>query len=503
MNMSIPKNLPGGKSRRAIKYFVLIAGVVMTCELVSCNSLSDGNRGITFNEVFYNPVMAADMMGDPFVAFYNGFYYYTHSSGTNLTIRKSKTLSGLLSTANTAKVVWLAQDNNLSLIWAPEIHFIENEKRWYAYLAGSDNDATVDGQPIFNKNLVHRMYALKSRTDDPMGEWDFIGKLELPEDKWAIDGTLFQHPEGKLYFIWAGWPENLLLINKEPENLYICELETPSKVKEGTRRVLIAEAFYDWEKIGRAHNEGPFILTTPAGEIKCVYSASWAMADYYCIGELTLTGDPMNSGSWVKKSAPLLRGDKERHVVAPGHCSFTLSPDKREIWMVYHAAKDWGSGFDRNARIQRVNFNSEGQIEMGGPLDLNEPYKLPSGERVERYLFDCESGKAAGAVVESYPGAHNGKAVKLMEEDSSVEIPLSGLAGDYMIYLRYSSPYSSSKDLTVKINDQAYRFSMKKCGGEGQFGMVGGMGISLSGGGRLCLYGPSGLILDALILEKI
>ena len=60
---------------------------------------------------------------------------------------------------------------NLSSVWAPEIHFINN--RWYIYFAADNGD---------NKN--HKMYVLESETQDAQGKYKFMGQLKT--DGWAM-----------------------------------------------------------------------------------------------------------------------------------------------------------------------------------------------------------------------------------------------------------------------------------------------------------------------------
>lgn len=469
----------------------------------STSSTTDGwIGGISFSTEFYNPVMANDFMGDPYIANYSGNYYYTESTGTGIVIRNSKTLSGLLATTNDGKTIWQGKSNNLSLIWAPEIHFVNGV--WYAYFAGSNNGATVNGSIPKDKNLVHRMYVLKSRTSDPMGEWDFIGKLELPEDQWAIDGTLFQNDDGKLYFIWSGWKDFSEGPNVWKQNLYICELSDPVTVKSDTSRVQICESAYNWEKAVLPQIEGPVILKTPNGNIKCVYSASYSGSNNYALGELTLNGDPMNSSSWSKRSTPILKSDAANNVYSPGHCSFTTSPDQNEIWIIYHAAKQKDAGWDRSARIQKVEFDSSGNIVMDGALNTNQSYLIPSGETVDRRLYEIESGILTNTSTVFYNDAHGGTAVKLLGSDSKIDLNVTPpSSGTYIVYVRYTNPFNYTKNLYITLNNgKDYKVSIKKCGGEGQFAMMACKVSLTDGDNSLSFWGNQGIALDAVIFEK-
>lgn len=80
-------------------------------------------------------------------------------------------------------------------LWAPEIHLIRGNLYIY-YTAITNRSGTDD----------HRMYVLRCNdARNPLGNWTFEGKILDPIcDWWAIDGTVLQHVNGKMYFIWAG-----------------------------------------------------------------------------------------------------------------------------------------------------------------------------------------------------------------------------------------------------------------------------------------------------------
>ena len=88
---------------------------------------------------------------------------------------------------------WRPRNDEFTELWAPEIHFIRGNL--YIY---------------FTANVVadtaHRMFALQA--DDPanpLGNWTFRGRIfDRRKDIWAIDETVLQHQNGKLYLIWVG-----------------------------------------------------------------------------------------------------------------------------------------------------------------------------------------------------------------------------------------------------------------------------------------------------------
>ena len=85
-------------------------------------------------------------------------------------------------------------------IWAPELHRIADSQgvlRWYIYYS-----AVV--APAVN----HRIWVLENEAADPLtGTWVSRGQVQLPDDRWAIDGTTIVL-NGQQYFAWSGWEGN-------------------------------------------------------------------------------------------------------------------------------------------------------------------------------------------------------------------------------------------------------------------------------------------------------
>lgn len=459
-------------------------------------------NGTPFNSVFYNPVMSDDMLGDPYVYAHNGEYYYCLSTGTGLEIRKSKTLSGLAASEAEGKEVWNGRSNNLSMVWAPEIFFYGN--RWYAYIAASDNNATVNGEVPSDKNLVHRMYVLRSKTSDALGGWELTGKLELPDDQWAIDGTFFEW-NGGLYTIWSGWKDFSQGPGVWKQNLYICELESPEKVKPGATRVMICESTYAWEKNGLPQCEGPAMLKGKDGKLYCVYSASYSGGNNYCMGLLTLNGDPLSAGAWKKDSQPLMSGLPKQGIYSPGHCSFAPSPDGKETYMLYHAAKQKDAGWDRSARLQVVKFGEDGKPFMDPPLSTGKSQPLPSGEVVDRRLFEAEELTGSGTVIMNYEDANGGKVLKL-NAASSFELKATvAKAGKYAVTVRYTNPTGNTQSLRAQVNgaSTSFQFRLRKAGGSGQFAVVANT-VPLNAGDNLLRFtGDVNCQIDYIIIEQI
>ena len=146
---------------------------------------------------------------DPWVVRHDdGFYYYTQTTGNDITLWRTRDIADLEHAER--KVVWMPAQGaaNGSHIWAPELHRLDG--RWYLYFAASAGDMTP---------AAHVRAAI--RGDDPFGSYAFpqetdAGKISDASDKWAIDGTVLEY-EGQRYFIWSGWEGD---VNEQQQHLH-------------------------------------------------------------------------------------------------------------------------------------------------------------------------------------------------------------------------------------------------------------------------------------------
>ena len=444
----------------------------------------DGTR----MDTFYNLLRSDYLLGDPYATYAGGAYYYTQSNGDGLEIFKSDTLSGMQSAEN--KFVWTAADHGLYDVWAPEIHFVDGI--WYAYFAAT----TAQGA-----NNTHRMYVMTSQSADPFGAWNTAVMLALPENKWAIDGSLFINADGKMYFIWSGWANTWDGVNDQPQNLYICEMSSPDTVKAGTTRVLINDHSVgsEWKQ---NIVEGPSVFIN-GDKVFLTYSASYSGWNNYNVAYAELTGDPMLSQSWVEKGF-IMRTNSGTDVVSPGHASVVPSPDGSELYLVYHAQKYTGSGWDRSARFQKLVFDASGYPVELTPAQVSSKLAVPSGENAARVNYTIS--EAAGSSV-----SENSGSMMFTSADSKITFNINvPKIGKYAIYVNYSydaSLYTGGeypyKRLGIRVNDCAQVSPVLAPQNPGQWGVTGAR-IALTGGSNeIVLYPNAGLGDTGIKIESI
>ena len=319
---------------------------------------------------FTNPLLPTGP--DPWVIHKDGFYYYCHTTGKNITLWKTKNLAELSKTEG--HVVWTppATGNYSKELWAPELHFLNG--KWYVYVAADDG-----------KNDNHRMWVLENPDAEPTTtNWTLKGQITDPTNRWAIDMSIFELNK-QLYGIWSGWEgaENV------SQNIYIAKLKNPWTI-EGTR-TKIASPEYSWEKMGSGNtlpvvNEGPQFLRQSGNSKKVfiVFSASGCWTDNYTLGllEADAKADLMKASSWKKSTEPIFKGNPEGKAFAPGHNSFFQSPDGKEHWIIYHANPEanQGCGNKRSPRMQPFTWNANGTPNLGAPVALGQEIRQPSGQ---------------------------------------------------------------------------------------------------------------------------
>jgi hypothetical protein len=171
--------------------------------------------------------------------------------------------------------------------------------------------------------------------------------------------------------------------------------------------------------------------------------------------------------------------------------------------MVYHAGKRRGANGDRCTRIQKVNFDDQGNIVMMPPPGTDTPFLIPSGEKVDRCIFEPADGILINATAGFYEYAHGGKAVRLEGPGSEVEINIDVEGGDYILYLRYKNSYARMP-LNVTLNGQE-RYQIVLENFEDRFSIGGGISLSLKKGKNVLAFSGGGrdIILDAIILELL
>lgn len=301
-----------------------------------------------------NPIVL--QRADPYVIRYKGTYYFTGSypAFDRIALRKALKLEDLQRAEEV--VIWEKHETGpmSHLIWAPELHRIQN--KWYIYFGAAPNDGQSDD--TFN----HRIFCLENEAEDPTtGTWVERGKVETGMDTFSLDATSFEL-NGSQYLVWGQQDLDI----PGHSNLYIARMENPWTL--ATTPVMLAKPEYDWECIRFKVCEGPAVITHD-DHIYITYSASGTGPEY-AMGMLTadLDADLLDAASWSKSPNPVFTTNAEAHMYGPGHNSFTKAEDGVTDVMVYHVRNYTEIVGDplyepnRQACAKTISWGAEGPI---------------------------------------------------------------------------------------------------------------------------------------------
>ncbi|GIP31669.1 family 43 glycosylhydrolase [Paenibacillus sp. J2TS4] len=295
-------------------------------------------------------------------------YYLTVTRGDRIQLWRSRSMTGLAKAAPVT--VWTPEPNGPYSynLWAPELHYIED--RWYMYYTANDGGG----------DDTRRVCVLQLEGEDPLKDkWIFKGVVNTAYA--GLDGTVLSH-KGELYFFYSGYG----YFPEYGSAIYAAKMENPWTLTG--QNVLISAPTEAWEKQGgMAINEGPVFLRRN-GKIFLVFSASATWSDDYCLGMTSISenADLLDSAAWEKHPGPVFGKNVEQGVYAPGHNSFTVSPDGSEDWIIYHAYSysemdmNRSEGSKRSTRMQRFGWQVDGTPDFGDAISTNQWIPSPSGK---------------------------------------------------------------------------------------------------------------------------
>ncbi|TFL02561.1 glycosyl hydrolase [Pterulicium gracile] len=286
------------------------------------------------------------------IVHHEGYYYLTPTTWNNVQITRATTINGL----KTAAPKTDRTDSTASRccnLWAPGIHWIPAQGSWYIYYSAGSS-GTFDNQ---------RSHVLKgSSTNIWNSSWSYSGRLVIPNrDVWAIDDTVLVIGNDR-YFVFSSW-DGPVTDTKNPRLM-----TSATTLGNATK---ISAPTLSWERVGANVNEGAAPIYH-GGNTWIVYSASNCAATGYKLGSLQWTGgNPLSASSWQKNPNPIFQYANGNH--QPGHSAFFLSPSGNQIWNNTPGACD-GS---RCTAVQQVNFNSNGELNLGAPIARGQEIAEP------------------------------------------------------------------------------------------------------------------------------
>ena len=321
------------------------------------------------SQSFTNPI--ADLP-DPHISYIDGYYYYTGTTGGDVSIKRASSLEGLKHVGLTRVFGPGDIGSQQGNYWAPELFRINN--KWYIYYTASQTGTDMETQ---------RTFVLENTNSDPLSNnWVFKGKIYSPgTDYWAIDGTVFEL-SGQHYFLWSGVNNSSHSSgSSKPQRIYISLMSNPWTLT-GSRTLLSSPGDLSGGNFGDV-NEAPEILKKN-NKIFLVYSANGCWTAEYKLGMMSMTNtdNPLFISSWVKYPNAVLESNPNNNSYGPGHNSFFKSPDGTQDWLAYHATPNPSGecGNTRTSRAQQITFDANGIPQFGDVTVIGEPINVPKGE---------------------------------------------------------------------------------------------------------------------------
>lgn len=343
--------------RAILRFLFMLALLLIACAPATTNMSAAA-------PTFHNPIAP---IADPFVLYYQNTYYLTGTStGASIQLWHDPHLEKVA--AGSATTIWSpAADQPQYQVWSPSMFQLDYQgsKYWFVYFTAAAE----------NINESHRIYVLQSSGTDPLGPYTFKGQLAGTDNTTAIDASLLRI-RGKLYLMYV--------LEKGSNAVYIAPMSDPLHVSAAPH--LLINPDQPWEQGAGAGQstypvaEGPQALYHN-GKTFIVYSASDTGNYNYCSGMMTYngTGDPLAQSSWAK-SGPYFQYSRENGVYGPGRATFTVSPDGRQSWIVYHAKTTDDFTYEgRETRTQQYTWNADGTPNFGVPVSLETALTPPSG----------------------------------------------------------------------------------------------------------------------------
>ena len=368
------KNEKAWKIRLAWIAVLLIARILIFAlgrmDMYSEKETMDPLKFGEIGERFYTNPLSIRQIGDPFIlnASDNRYYCYATSAPDGFRVWYSEDLihwkEGGMAFQREADS-WAVRD-----FWAPEV--IECNGKYHMFF--SAREAKTESLRIGT-----------SISDNPLGPFeDPLGRPLFDFGYAAIDASVFLDDDGSRYLYYSRDCSENIINGIHESHIYGVGL-SDDMLSVASQPVLLMRPEQRWEEMsGYAWrwNEGP-IVRKHDSVYYLFYSANYFASVAYSVGYGTAESplgpfrkrednpilmSKLNPDG--KNPAPLISG--------PGHNSFAVSPNGKELFLVYHTHTDpEKGGGDRQMNLDRIGFRKDGSVYVNGPTLA--PQVLPSG----------------------------------------------------------------------------------------------------------------------------
>ncbi len=391
INGTYTVNLNGGNYAHLTD---LLGSELFEGNMTSTLNIADGidiNAEEKGTDTFTNPVRGSGP--DPWVFYYDGNYYYTHTTGSKIVLMKVANISDIDTSAERV-IIEPTEGQNM---WSPEIHHFSAEEvgeenaGWYLYI-GFDDGTTAN----------QRQHVLKCLDgDNLLGRWGdpVTGKINVPRKVEVPNAPHYNNDElcggsskivinGKTYMTFVSE------VGRGTEGFHqtinITEIENPWTYKSVPTTICVPE--YGWEMGGYGYSatvndgaggwypkvvEGASAVYSDNGDVYLMYTGSGYWTIYYQLGFLKfMGGDPMDANNWKKNPTSVLSLSNE--VNGCGHGSY-FKDHEGNYYVAYHGYLGTDTSSGRYAHVERIYVTSDG-IKIGNgtghPAPLSTEYTI-------------------------------------------------------------------------------------------------------------------------------
>ena len=345
---------------------------------------------------------------DPWLFYHDGFYYYTCTAASSISLIKVANISDL----KTASAKVIVKPTNGINIWSPEIHHFsadevgaENEG-WYVFF-GYDDGTTAN----------QRAYVLKCKNgDDFFGDWinPVTGKINSPQKIEFPDAPTYNNNElcGGLSKMIVGGKPYVTFVSEVGrgtsdfhQTINITAIKNPWTFVGIPTTICVPE--YSWEMGGFGYSsakdawypkvvEGASAVYGDNGEVYLMYTGSGYWTIHYQLGYMRFTGgDPLDAANWKKNPRSILSLSSE--VNGCGHGSY-VKDNKGNYWVCYHGYVGKDTSSKRSSFIERIYVTSEGVTignGSGHPAPLDTVYTIdlnpmPLSKKISGFVIKAD-----------------------------------------------------------------------------------------------------------------
>ena len=390
--------------------------------------------------------------GDPYIIKSGDTYHIYTTNNSHYTTKDFKSFTRLGSFVDTSGL-------NINYVWAPEVYY-QNGKYILVFtgvLWGTSYPWTENSNGavyIAETNNLNNKFTSIRKLDVGIENLNLISHDTSTNrnfvNKNYIDGSLF-FDNGKIYFYFKADGDQCI---------YGVELNSDytKKYSVSSSNKLLCLSSGTWEK---NINEGPFVIKNN-GKYYLMYSAGSYADSTYGVGIAT-SNNPISNYKKINISTPWLDGsdpingfyDSSKYIYGPGH-NHIFKISNNEMYIFYHSAVFSGNNFtNRKVNLDRIGFDSSGNMFVNGPSTINQPY--PSGTlgyyqlNSSNYTLSAGSNSSALSDIATYLA--KGTNVKT-STTSSVTIDLNKRRDVSNVWIYGNGTSFNNTIATIYINDE-------------------------------------------------